>query len=202
MGEVKSSWKKFRSSLSQKGNLKGWLCDYEHFSWWICSSQGILLIAYGGEMKLLQLIYSNRPSLLRVADQQQRAGTHRSAIRTIQIKLILVISPHFVYSPRQAPTMLSEDCWAGWSGCLPPSPAASFPSGNLQLSPPFQSQLLTCLLTLSSHLREELLSPRGQSWRWVCSGRAVTLIMKYFASQSMLTPSFTTIWLNFPLHQI
>lgn len=45
MGEVKSSWKKFRSSLSQKGNLKGWLCDYEHFSCWISSSQGILLMA-------------------------------------------------------------------------------------------------------------------------------------------------------------
>lgn len=204
MGEVKSSWKKFRSSLARKGNLKGWLCDYEHFSCWIGSSQAILLMAYGGEMKLLQLIYSNRPSLLRAADQQQQwAGTHRSAIGTIQIKLILIISPP---ASRTAHTR-HPPCWArtaeqAGQGCPPPSLAASFPSGNLQLSPPFQSQLLTCFLTLSSHLREELLSPRGQSWRWVCSGRAVTLIMKYFASQSMLTPCFTTIWLNFPLHQI
>ena len=31
MGEVKSSWKKFRSSLTWKGDLKGWLWDYENF---------------------------------------------------------------------------------------------------------------------------------------------------------------------------
>lgn len=104
-------------------------------------------------------------------------------------------------STRRAP------CWArtperAGQGCPPPPLAASFPSGNQWLSPPFQSQLLTRFLTLSSHLGEVLLSPRGQPWRWVCFGRAVALIMKYFARQSMLTPCFTTIWLNFPLHQI
>lgn len=40
------------------------------------------------------------------------------------------------------------------------------------------------------------------SWRWMCFGRVLTLIMKCFVRQSMLKAHFTTVWLHFPLHQI
>lgn len=172
---------------------------------WIGSSQGTLLTVSVGEMKLFQLIHPNCLSPSRAADQQhQWAATHR-CYRDHSGKA----NPGYLTLLQVQPTAgtCRAPCWArtterAGQGCPPPPLAASCPSGNLQLSPPFQSQLLTCFLTLSNHLREELPSPRGQSWRWVCSERAVTLIMKYFARQSMLTPCFTTIWLHFLLHQI
>lgn len=101
-GRVEKQLKKFRGSLSWKGNLKGWLCDYEHFPAGSTQAKESFWQPVEERWSFFTLSTLIDP-LFRAADQLHQWGSTHRAIWTIQIKLILVIPPCFMSSPQQAP---------------------------------------------------------------------------------------------------